>query len=191
MSRVHSTEIPQWIPGFSLNLSTEKTDWILGQKGIFQAPDDRMRFSGLEGSAPNCRQACSWAGHRTALSTMIKCWDLEKAFPTSFLIFVPTEVTPQSGTIKPSDICVQRKWPGLETLFSPSLLRVQKLKSEFSPVWHQTQGRGSERKHLWERVCSWESKRERERDWVTWLMLKNENTEMSECGRCKNFWELS
>lgn len=122
----------------------------------------------LEGSASYCRQARSWAGHRTALSTVIKCWDLEDAFPTSFLIFVPTEVTPQSGTIKASDICVQRKLPGLETLFSPSLLKVQKLKSEFSPVWYQPQGRGSERKHLWKRVCSWESKRERERD-TEWL----------------------
>lgn len=73
-------------------------------------------------------------GTRTALSTMTNCCVVEKDFPNSFLIFVPTEVTPQNGTIKALDICVQWKLPGLETLSSPSLLRVQKLKSEFSPV---------------------------------------------------------
>lgn len=64
---------------------------------------------------------------------MTNCYVVEKDFPNSFLIFLPTEVTPQNGTIKALDICVQWKLPGLETLFSPSMLRVQKLKYEFSP----------------------------------------------------------
>lgn len=93
---------------------------MLGCKGV-EAPFDR-RVPGSRSSSPEQAGA------------LTEGCDLERDSPTPFLIFVPTEVTPQNGTTKALDICVRRKLPGLETLFSPSLLRVQKLKSEFSPV---------------------------------------------------------
>ena len=117
----------------------------------------------LGAAAPRGKQADWQAGHRRSRVDRDRLLWCGRGFPTSLPVFLPTEVTPQNGTIKALDTCVQQKLPGLETLFSPSLLRVQKLKSEFSQVWHQTQGRRSGSKHLWERVWAWESKREREK----------------------------
>lgn len=102
----------------------------------------------------------------------------EKHFPTSFLISFSTEVIHQNGTTKALDNFVQRKLPRLETLFNPSLLRVQKLKSEFSPVRHQTQGTGSKpNANAYSRECAHEDKK-REKDVV---MLRHANTEELEC----------
>lgn len=108
-----------------------------------------------------------------------------KAFPLPFWFFVPTEVTPRNGTIKALDICVRRKLPRLETLFSPSLPRVQKPKSEFSPAWHPTQGRGSESKHVGESVLVRKRVREGEDGGV--VNAYGGNADKSECWRCKNF----
>lgn len=79
-------------------------------------------------------------------------------FPISFCS-LPTGVTPQNGTAKASDTSAPLKWPELETPSSPSLLMVQRQKSELSPVWRQTQGtrRGmNERSPCEECTVPWE-----------------------------------
>lgn len=145
-------------------MNAAKTDQTLSQEGFSRARIDRMRFAGPRSSSPSGKAGELTGRARARHVDRDRLLWCGRGFPTSLPVFVPTEVTPQNGTIKALDICVRRKLPGLETLFSPSLLRVQRLKSEFSQVWHQTQGRGSGSK-LWERVWVQGSKGERETDW--------------------------